>query len=262
MNYGLNEKLALVTGSTKGIGRAIVEELYAEGAKVIVHGRSEEEVKNICKSLGKNAFGVAADLSDVKGVNKLISEVKKIGDPDILVNNAGIFEVKYFLEIPDEDWYRFFDINVMSGVRLSRAFFPSMLKKNWGRIIFISSESAVNIPIEMIHYGMTKTAQLAISRGLAELTKKTGVTVNAILPGPTMSDGVKTFVSELGANMKKNKEEMNELFFKEGRPSSLIQRFSDPKEVAHMVVYIASALSSSTNGAALRVDGGVVKSII
>src|SRR5271170_7332109 len=262
MNYGLNEKLALVTGSTKGIGRAIVEELYAEGAKVIVHGRSEEEVENLCKSLGKNAFGVAADLSDAKGVNKLVSEVNKIGDPDILVNNAGIFEVKYFLEIPDEDWYRFFDINVMSGVRLSRAFFPAMLKKNWGRIIFISSESAVNIPIEMIHYGMTKTAQLAISRGLAELTKKTGVTVNAILPGPTMSDGVKTFVSELGANMKINKEEMNELFFKEGRPSSLIQRFADPKEVAHMVVYIASALSSATNGAALRVDGGVVKSII
>jgi NAD(P)-dependent dehydrogenase (short-subunit alcohol dehydrogenase family) len=261
MDYGLKEKLALVTGSTKGIGRAIVKELYSEGAKVIIHGRSEQEVKSLCKSLGENAFGVAADLSDPKGVNNLISEVKKIGDPDILVNNAGIFEVKYFLEIPDEDWYRFFDINVMSGVRLSRAFFPAMLKKNWGRIIFISSESALNPPIEMIHYGMTKTAQLAISRGLAELTKATGVTVNSVLPGPTMSDGVKTFVDQLGANMKKSNEEMKELFFKESRPSSLIGRFADPKEVAHMVVYIASALSSSTNGAALRVDGGVVKSI-
>jgi NAD(P)-dependent dehydrogenase (short-subunit alcohol dehydrogenase family) len=263
MDYGLKEKLVLVTGSTKGIGRAIVEEFYGEEAKVIVHGRSEEEVKSLCYKLGKNAFGVAADLSSAEGVNKLITEVKRIGDPDILVNNAGIFEVKAFLEISDEDWHRFFEVNVMSGVRLSRAFFPAMLKKNWGRIIFISSESAVNIPVEMIHYGMTKTAQLAISRGLAELTKKTGVTVNAVLPGPTMSDGVSTFVKEFSRQAGKTKEEfINETFFKEARPSSLIQRFADPKEVAHMVVYIASALSSATNGAALRVDGGVVKSII
>ena len=263
MNYGLKEKLALVTGSTKGIGRAIVEELHSEGAKVIIHGRSDEEVKWLSGSLGENAFGVAADLSDAREVNKLISEVKKIGDPDILINNAGIFEVKDFLDITDDDWHRFFDVNVMSGVRLSRAFFPAMLKKNWGRIIFISSESAVNIPVEMIHYGMTKTAQLAISRGLSELTRKTGVTVNAILPGPTMSDGVSSFVGEFSSQMGKTKEEfINETFFKEARPTSLIQRFADPKEVAHMVVYIASGLSSATNGAALRVDGGVVKSII
>lgn len=262
MDYKLKGKLALVTGSTKGIGRAIVEQLHGEGARVIVHGRNEADIQKITQALGPNAFGVAADIANAQGVNKLIADVKKIGDPDILVNNAGIFEVKDFLEIPDEDWQRFFEINVMSGVRLSRAFFPAMLKKNWGRIIFISSESAVNIPVEMIHYGMTKTAQLAVSRGLAELTKKTGVTVNAVLPGPTMSDGVSTFVGEFSRKVGQSRDKfVNETFFKEARPTSLIQRFSDPKEIANMVVYVASELSSATNGASLRVEGGLLKAI-
>ena len=253
MDYQLKNKLALVTGSTKGIGKATIQQLHAEGARVIIHGRSQAEAQQLADSLKDRAYAVAADLSSLSGVDQLIAQVKKIGQPDILVNNAGIFEPKAFLDIPDEDWLRFFEVNVMSGVRLSRAFLPGMLKQNWGRIIFISSESAINIPTEMIHYGMTKTAQLAVSRGLAELTKSTAVTVNAVLPGPTMSDGVK---------MKKTKEEMNEFFFKEGRPTSLIQRFADPQEVAHLITYVASPLSSATNGAALRVDGGVVKSII
>lgn len=262
MDYGLKNKLALVTGSTKGIGRAIVEQLHGEGARVIVHGRSQDDIDKLVKQLGANAYGVAADISSAAGVNKLIADVKKIGDPDILVNNAGIFEVKDFLDIPDEDWQRFFDVNVMSGVRLSRAFFPAMIKKNWGRIIFISSESGINIPVEMIHYGMSKTAQLSVSRGLSELTKKTGVTVNSVLPGPTMSDGVNTFVGEFSRKTGTDKDTfVNETFFKEARPTSLIQRFADPKEIANMVVYVASELASATNGAALRVDGGVLKTI-
>ncbi len=262
MDYQLTGKVALVTGSTKGIGRAVAQQLSKEGATVIIHGRSLAEASELADTLGKNCYAVAADLSSGEGVDHLIAEVKKIQEPDILINNAGIYEPKDFFDITDADWIRFFEINVMSGVRLSRAFLPAMLKKNWGRVVFVSSESAISIPQEMIHYGMTKTAQLALSRGLAELTQATAVTVNSVLPGPTMSDGVNTFIDQLGQKRGRDKEDFEEDFFKEGRPSSLLQRFATTEEVANLITYVASPLSSATNGTALRVDGGCVKSII
>lgn len=263
MDTGLKNKLALVTGSTKGIGFATAKLLHAEGARVIINGRRKPETEEAAKSIGANAYGVAGDVSTLAGVEAFAAKVRKIGEPEILINNAGIFDPKDFFEIPDSEWMRFFEVNVMSGVRLAKIFMPAMLKKNWGRIIFISSESGINTPVEMIHYGMTKTAQLAVSRGLSELTKGTKVTVNSILPGPTMSDGVKTFVKDLGAKTGKTAAEFEkDIFFKEARPGSLIQRFAATEEVANLIVYTASMLSSATNGSALRVDGGIVKSII
>ncbi len=260
MDYKLKGKRALVTGSSKGIGKAAAVLLHQEGAEVILHGRSSDSVKPVLESLS-GACAVTGDLGTKAGADQVIAQLKSIGDIDILINNAGIFEPKGFFDIPDEDWLRFYEVNVLSGVRLARALMPGMLERNWGRVIFISSESGINIPAEMVHYGMTKTAQLAVSRGLAELTKGTNVTVNSILPGPTMSEGVDQFISDFakseGIDRKKFEEET---FFKEARPTSLIQRFADPMEVAQMIVYIASPLSSATNGAALRVDGGVVKS--
>ena len=258
MDLQLKDKIALVTGSTKGIGKAIATALLREGAEVIINGRSEASVeKALCelKNDVENAklSGVVCDFSKSDDIEKLITSCGAI---DILVNNVGIFEPKEFLEIPDTDWQRFYNINVMSGVRMARAFLPHMMKQDWGRIIFISSESGINIPEEMVHYGMTKTAQLAISRGIAETTKGTGVTVNAVLPGPTLSEGVKEFA---GIGDDKSKEEVEKEFFSTERPSSLIQRFALPKEVANLVAYVASPLSSATNGAALKVDGGVVK---
>ena len=258
MDLELKGKVALVTGSTKGIGRAIATTLLREGAKVIINGRSTESVENALSEIEKEienakVSGVACDFSKQGEIENLITAC---GPIDILVNNVGIFEPKEFLDIPDEDWQRFFDINVMSGVRMARAFLPHMLKQDWGRIIFISSESGINIPIEMVHYGMTKTAQLAVSRGIAETTKGTGVTVNSVLPGPTLSEGVKEFA---GIGEDKSKEEVEKKFFNTERPTSLIQRFASPQEVANMVAYVASPLSSATNGAALKVDGGVVK---
>ena len=208
---------------------------------------------------GANVKGVPADFAKVDEVNNLIKQIPSV---DILINNVGIFEPKQFVDIPDEDWLKFYEVNVMSGIRLSRRYFPQMIKKDWGRIIFISSESAINIPEEMIHYGMTKTAQLAVSRGLAELTKGTNVTVNAILPGPTKSEGVKGFVEDLGKHQHKTKEQVEKEFFQSARPTSLLQRFASTEEVANLVVYVASPLSSATNGAALRVDGGLVKIVI
>jgi NAD(P)-dependent dehydrogenase (short-subunit alcohol dehydrogenase family) len=259
MDYQLEGKLAFVTGSTKGIGKAAALLLRREGAEVIVHGRTKESVEHARRDL-PTAHGVAGDLSDAAQVSRIIDEVKDIGVVDILVNNAGIYDAKPFAEIPDADWLRFFEVNVMSGVRFSRAFLPEMLLKNWGRIVFISSESAVNIPQEMIHYGMTKTAQLAISRGLAELTRGTEVTVNAILPGPTASEGVVDFIKQ-GAKSRNQDEKAAEAeFFKSVRPTSLLQRFEDPLEVAQAIVFMASPLSSAINGAVLRADGGVVKS--
>lgn len=263
MDTGLKNKLALITGSTKGIGFAAAKLLHAEGARVIINGRSKPETEAAARKIGERAYGIAGDVSTLTGVEALAAEVRKIGEPEILINNAGIFDPKDFFEIPDAEWTRFFEINVMSGVRLSKIFMPAMLKKNWGRVIFISSESGISTPVEMIHYGMTKTAQLAVSRGLAELTKGTNVTVNSVLPGPTMSDGVKTFVKDLGAKTGKSAAEFEkDIFFKEARPTSLIQRFATTEEVANLIVYTASALSSATNGTALRVDGGTVKSII
>ncbi len=259
MDYNLEGKLAFVTGSTKGIGKATAALLLREGAEVIIHGRSKELVEKAREDL-PSAHAVFGDLNDQAAVMKIIDEVKNIGDVQILVNNAGIYEAKPFQDIPDEDWLRFFEVNVMSGVRFSRAFLPPMLLLNWGRIIFVSSESAINIPQEMIHYGMTKTAQLAISRGLSELTKGTQVTVNTVAPGPTASEGVIDFVKGVAASQGKDEKAVEDEFFKTVRPSSLLQRFEDPMEIAQAIVFLASPLSSAINGAVLRADGGVVKS--
>lgn len=256
MNLELENKTALVTGSTKGIGFAIAKVLAAEGAKVIVNGRSEASAKEAADKIGNGARGVAADLSTAAGCDTLIAAV---GSVDILVNNTGIFEPKPFAEIPDADWDRFYQVNVMSGVRLTRALFPGMLKKNWGRVIFISSESGVQIPEEMIHYGMTKAAQLSLVNGLSQLTKGTGVTVNAVLPGPTASEGVSDFVEQLASGANQTPAEFEKEFFRSVRPTSLLQRFATVDEVANTVAYVCSPLASATNGAAVRTDGGVLR---
>src|SRR5690242_8020795 len=257
MDLQLKDKLALVTGSTAGIGYAIADALAREGARVIVNGRTEAAVSQAVSKIGNGALGFAGDLGDADEAAAL---ARKYPDVDILVNNLGIFEPKPFEEIPDEDWRRFFDVNVLSGVRLARAFLPGMKRRDWGRIIFISSESAIQIPAEMIHYGMTKTAQLAVSRGLAEAVAGTGITVNSILPGPTKSRGVGDFVESLAAAEGKSFEAVEKEFFEKVRPTSLIRRFATPREVASLVAYIASPLASATTGAAVRVDGGVIKS--
>ena len=257
MDLQLNGKTALVTGSTAGIGLAIAQALAKEGASVIVNGRTEERVRAAMKTSGA-AHGIAADLATEAGAQKLIAE---FGQVDILVNNLGIFEPKPFAEITDDDWRRFFEVNVLSGVRLSRHYIGAMKERNWGRIVFISSESALQIPPEMIHYGMTKTAQLAISRGLAETTAGTGVTVNAVLPGPTASEGVTEFVQQLAKGQGTDVAAVEREFFRDVRPSSLIKRFATPAEVAALVAFVCSPLAAAINGAALRVDGGVVRSI-
>jgi len=263
MNIDLKGKTALVTGSTAGIGHAIASGLASAGASVVVNGRTEAKVEaavaKITKAVpGSKVRGIAADVATAAGCDTLAAALP---DPDILVNNAGIFEPKGFFDIPDADWSRFFEVNVMSGVRLSRAYLPGMLKRNWGRIVFISSESALNIPKEMIHYGMTKTAQLAVSRGLAEMTRGTAVTVNSVLPGPTMSEGVETFVKDLARQHGQSLEEAASQFVKQFRPTSLLQRFATVDEIANLVVYVCSKQSSATNGAALRAEGGIVQTI-
>ena len=262
MKIDLSGKTALVTGSTAGIGRAIAEGLAKAGANVVVNGRKQETVDRAAAAVAKVAAGkvcgVVGDVSTAAGCEAIL---KAVGSVDILVNNAGIFEPKAFFQIGDADWTRFFETNVMSGVRLSRAYMPGMLQRNWGRIIFISSESGLQIPKEMIHYGLTKTAQLALSRGLAELTTGTGVTVNSVLPGPTRSDGVEGFLQSMADAAGQSPDDMAETFVKTHRPTSLIARFASVEEVANMVVYTASREASATNGAALRVDGGVVRSI-
>ena len=264
MDLQLERKRALVTGSTAGIGYAIAEGLAHEGAHVIINGRTSSRVDQALSSLRKadvrgKVEGVAADLGTSEGVK---TTLQRFPDVDILVNNLGIFDPKPFEVIPDEEWQRFFDVNVLSGVRLSRHYLPRMTKQNWGRIVFISSESAVQIPAEMIHYGMTKTAQLAISRGLAETTAGTGVTVNSVLAGPTSSEGASEFLNRVATSMNKGPKEFEEEFFRSMRPSSLLKRFARPEEVAAMVTFICSPLSSATNGAAVRADGGVVRSIL
>jgi NAD(P)-dependent dehydrogenase (short-subunit alcohol dehydrogenase family) len=264
MNLELDGKLALVTGSTAGIGYAIAEALAREGARVIVNGRTTKRVEHAIKQIRSavpqaQLETLAADLGNAEGVRAAIQQFPEV---EILVNSLGIFEPKTFEQIPDEDWFRFFEVNVMSGVRLSRAYLPGMRKRNWGRILFISSESAVQIPAEMIHYGMTKTAQLAISRGLAETTAGTGITVNTVLPGPTASEGVNVFVDDLAKSAKKERAAIEADFFRNIRPSSLLQRFARPDEVAALVTFLCSPLSSATNGSALRADGGVVRSIL
>lgn len=264
MDLKLSDKVAFVSGSTAGIGFAIAKRLLIEGAQVIINGRTQKNIDEAVQELKSvipqaKISGIAADFSKVDEINKLLQALPEI---DILINNAGIFEPKAFEEIPDEDWFRFFEVNVMSGIRLSRHFFPKMLQKNWGRIIFISSESAVFIPDEMIHYGMTKTAQLAVSRGLAELTKGTDVTVNSILPGPTKSKGVGTFIEDLSKANNTSIDEVEKDFFKNMRPTSLLQRFASVEEVADTVAYYVSPLASATNGASIRVEGGLVRSIL
>jgi len=264
MDLLLKGKLALVTGSTAGIGFAIAEGLAREGATVIVNGRSEaraaKAVQNIQDKIpDAKVESFAGDLSTVETCEALTSRYPEI---DILVNNLGIFNPQPFEQISDDEWRRFFEVNVLSGVRLSRYYLPRMKERDWGRVVFISSESAIQIPVEMIHYGFTKTAQLAISRGLAEITVGTGVTVNAVLPGPTASEGVTDFVGKLAAQTDQTAAEFEKFFFEKVRPSSLLKRFETPDEVANLVVYICSPLASATNGAALRVDGGVVRSIV
>ena len=264
MKFKLKNKKALVTGSTAGIGYAIARSLAAEGAHVIINGRNQEsvddQVENLKKeTLNSKIYGVAADFSIREEIDYLIREVPQV---DILVNNVGIFNEIDFDQITDDEWFEMFEVNVMSGVRLARHYFPKMIEKNEGRIIFISSESALNIPTEMIHYGFSKTAQLSISRGLARLSKGTNVTVNSVLPGPTMSRANENSLKQQAKEQNKSMDQVIKEFFEERRPTSLIQRFAEPEEVAHLVTYIASPLSSATNGAALRVDGGVANYLI
>jgi NAD(P)-dependent dehydrogenase (short-subunit alcohol dehydrogenase family) len=263
MIIDLRNKRAVVTGSTAGIGFAIARGLAQSGAAVVLNGRSGDSVAAAQKRLaelvpGAEVDGIAADLASAHDAAHF---TRRAGDADILVNNLGIFEPKPFEAITDADWHRFFDTNVMSGIRLSRHYLPKMLARGWGRIVFISSESALNIPVEMIHYGMTKTAQLAISRGLAESVAGTGVTVNSVLPGPTRSEGVADFFGKMAKEQGVSQAEMETQFIAQHRPTSLIKRLATPDEVANMVVYVCSPQAAATTGAALRVDGGVVRSI-
>jgi len=264
MDLGLDGKRALVTGSTAGIGLATARALAAEGASVTVNGRTAQRVNQAVKQLkgevaGARVQGIAADLGGAAGCAELVRQLPLV---DILVNNLGIFEPVPFQQISDADWFRFFETNVLSGVRLSRHYIPGMRERNWGRVVFVSSESAVQIPAEMIHYGMTKTAQLAVARGLAESLVGSGVTVNSVLPGPTASEGVGEFVTRLAAERGVDRATAEREFFATARPSSILQRFATPDEVASMIAYVCSTRASATTGAALRVDGGVVRAIV
>ncbi|MEA2724818.1 MAG: hypothetical protein QOH59_2589 [Gemmatimonadales bacterium] len=264
MDLGLQGKRALVTGSTAGIGFASARALAAEGAQVTINGRSASRVAAAVAQLnaelpGARVTGVAADLGTGAGCEMMIRQRASL---DILVNNMGIFEPKPFDEITDADWLRFFETNVLSGVRLTRHYLRGMRERNWGRVVFVSSESAVQIPTEMIHYGMTKTAQLAISRGLAETLAGTGVTVNSVLPGPTASEGVGEFVRQLAESQAVDVATVERQFFETARPSSIIQRFATSDEVAAMITYVCSERASATTGAALRVDGGVIRCVM
>jgi NAD(P)-dependent dehydrogenase (short-subunit alcohol dehydrogenase family) len=263
MDLLLNNKKVLVSGSTTGIGYAIAKGFAKEGATVYLNGRSESNVNDALKRLSSEVSsakvtGVVADLATEEGFTKLTKELSAV---DVLVNNLGIYEPVDFFESTDTDWQKLFEINILSGVRLTRFYMPAMLKKNWGRVVFISSESAIQIPTEMIHYGMSKTAQLSIANGLAQLTKGTGVTVNSVLPGPTYSAGVERFIGDLAKQKNLSTKEVEHQFFAETRPLSLLQRFITTDEVAGAVLYVSSELAAATNGAAIRVDGGILKGI-
>jgi NAD(P)-dependent dehydrogenase (short-subunit alcohol dehydrogenase family) len=262
MDLQLVGKTALVTGSTAGIGLEIARRLALEGASVFVTGRGQAKVDQAVHSIrssgGKAVQGVAADLTTAEGAAALLVAVPRV---DVLVNNLGIYEIKPFTEISDEDWRHYFEVNVLSGVRLARNYFPAMLAQDWGRVIFISSESALLTPGPMIHYGMTKTAQLAVSRGLAELTRGTKVTVNSVLPGPTRSEATDEFLKSIATDPSAPSAALEAEFFQKARPSSLIQRMTDAQEIASFVAYVASPLASAVNGAALRVDGGVTPTL-
>ena len=264
MNLHLENKLALVSGSTAGIGFAIAKALAAEGARVIVNGRTEARVKEAIASIGADipSAKLEALAVDLSKADQAAQATRRYPDVDILVNNLGIYEVKPFEQITDDDWHSIIETNFMSGVRLSRHYLPRMKAANSGRIIFMSSESAVNIPIEMIHYGVTKTMQVALARGLAESTSGTGVTVNSVLAGPTRSEGVEKFIADTAKMKNATIAEVEQDFFRTVRPRSLLQRFARTDEVAALVAFVASPLSSATNGAALRVEGGVVGSIL
>jgi NAD(P)-dependent dehydrogenase (short-subunit alcohol dehydrogenase family) len=264
VDLGLKGKRALVTGSTAGIGLATARGLAAEGARVWINGRTAQRVNAAVTELTREMPGaeleaLPGDLGNAAGATAAITRVPEL---EILVNNLGIFQPKPFEEITDADWLRFFEVNVLSGIRLARHYVRGMRERNWGRIVFVSSESAVQIPTEMIHYGMTKTAQLAVSRGLAETLAGTNVTVNSVLPGPTASEGVGEFLSQLASSRGVDTGIIEREFFEHARPSSILQRFASPNEVAAMIVYVCSAQASATTGAALRVDGGVVRSIV
>ena len=262
MDLRLKDRIALVTGSTAGIGFAIAKALAKEGANVFINGRTADRVNQAIGRLKKetgnpDVQGIAADFSDKDQIRQLTDQLPEV---DILINNVGIFEPRSFNDITDEDWLTFFEVNVLSGIRLARAYFSRMIKQNRGRIIFISSESGIQIPEEMIHYGMTKTAQIAVARGLAELTKGTAVTVNTVMPGPTFSEGAGAFIKGMAIEKNKTLEEMEREFFQSVRPTSILQRFIDPDEIATLVAYLSSDLAIATNGAAVRADGGVIKS--
>ncbi len=256
MQIDLSGRTALVTGSTAGIGEAIAVGLAAAGASVVVNGRTQERVDAAVARIGGDARGIAADVGTAEGCDAILAAA---GEVDILVNNAAVFGPQPVFEIPDEEWLRFYEVNVLSGVRLARGLVPAMVERGWGRVVFISSESALQIPAEMVHYGMTKTAQLAIARGMAESVPHSGVTINSVLPGPTLSEGVESFLKEMGA--QGDIDAAGEAFIAEHRPTSLLGRLISTEEVANMVVYVASEQASATNGAALRVDGGVVRAI-
>lgn len=264
MNLGIKGKIAVVSGSTAGIGFGIAQALAAEGARVVVNGRTEERVQSALQKIRAglpqaDLVGIAADLGTLDGVRQFL---QRIPEADILVNNLGIFEIKPFLEIPDADWQRFFEVNVLSGVRLTRHYLPRMLKKDWGRVLFISSESGQQIPVEMVHYGMTKTAQIAVARGAAETTAGTGVTINSVLVGPTASEGADAFVDSYAKQRGITKAQVEKEFFETARPSSLLKRFETIEEIASVVTFLASTQSAAINGAAIRADGGVIRSIL
>ena len=263
MNLQLHNKRAFISGSTQGIGYAIAKSLLEEGASVVLNGRSQDKLDRAVKKLQQkfpeaNISGIAADFNDSKQVEELLLQ---LSDIDILINNVGLFELKPFEEITDEDWKRYFEVNVMSGVRLSRHVLPIMLSKKWGRIIFITSESGVNIPENMIHYGTTKTAMLSLCNGLAKLTKGSEVTVNAIVGGPTYSDSVAQTIEQIATLQNLSVKEMKSSII-DSKQTSLLQRFIEPSEIANLAVYLSSPLSSATNGSALRADGGVLTTIL
>ena len=259
MDLQLTGKRSIVTGGSAGIGLAVAKTLAQEGVEVVIPGRNKAKLDQAIAYIGsKKVRGLVADVATAEGAQKVIREVP---ETDILVNNLGIYEVKQFIDISDDDWLKIFETNVMSGVRLSRHYLPGMLGRDWGRIVFVSSESAINIPAEMIHYGMTKTAQLAVARGLAETTKGTRVTVNSVLPGPTRSEGIVEFLKSMSSNPNASEEQAVQEFFDKHRPSSLLRRLIEPEEVAALVAYVASPLAAATNGAPLRVEGGLLRNV-